>query len=80
MDELTIDYMYSCSLCGISQAHVAVRARTTEENVVEWLEGVAAPAMGEDHARRSPSCHPKKLSEIRIPITGSDMVGGPCVQ
>ena len=74
----TIKIKYSCCLCGILRQEVEVIART-DENVVEWLQGIATPAMMSDHALRSPECHPTKFSEVMIPITGVDKVGGPAL-
>lgn len=76
-DPLTIDCKYSCAGCGLYRVVVSVPARTTEELFV-WMDWVAAKAISEDHARRSPSCTSRTISELMIPITGASKVGGPC--
>lgn len=77
--ELTIDVLYSCHLCGLSDVTVSVRARRSEEDVIAWMEGTCIPATGADHARRSPTCHPQSLQNLKIPIDGAEWVGGPKV-
>lgn len=76
---VTIDCMYSCDLCGIVRAHVEVPARDSEQGVRDWFYLVLTPALCADHASRSPYCRPEKLSEVYIPTTGAEFIGGPCV-
>lgn len=73
---VTIDCMYSCALCGIIKAHVDIPVRTDTQDVAFWMEKVAAPRLSEDHAKRSPFCYPKTLSEVYIPVDGARMIGG----
>ena len=75
---LTIQCFYSCPECGLVKVAVEVQARG-DEDVVEWLEGVAIVAMGADHRRRSPACRPGGLRDIMIPVTGAEKIGGPSV-
>jgi hypothetical protein len=74
---VTITCMYTCNECGIYRRGVPVPARTTEE-VVDWMNDVAVPLICADHASLSPFCHPTKLSELMIPVTGASKIGGPC--
>jgi hypothetical protein len=76
--ELMITVRYSCSLCGLLRVPCRVPARG-EENVVLWMEGVVL-RLSDDHARRSPHCHPDKLTEVMIPMSGAEKVGGAPVQ
>jgi len=74
--EPTIRCFYSCTSCGLVKTPVDVPARG-EENVVEWLEHIATPALAVDHRAKSPACRPKSLSNVIIPMTGTSKVGGP---
>ena len=73
---LTIHCFYSCKSCGLVKTPVDVPARG-EENVVEWLEQIAMRALAADHRQKSPTCHPKSLADVMIPMTGTSKVGGP---
>lgn len=75
MTDVTIEVLYSCAGCGLQRVSAAVPARTTE-NVVDWLEKVAARVLSADHQRRSPLCRSTVMSEVMIPISGADRVGG----
>jgi hypothetical protein len=75
---LTITCKYSCR-CGIRDAEVEVPARTTEE-VVDWVERVLGAAIGADHMKRSPHCRATEMEHVKIPMLGSDRVGGAPVQ
>lgn len=72
-----IKCFYSCDACGIKRQHVDVPERDPgTHNVVEWLDGVAAPRLILDHHARSPLCRPKTLSEVGIPYDeGTEHVG-----
>lgn len=76
---VSITVMYSCSGCGLIKAKCEVPARTTED-VVVWTRDILGGAVGSDHHKRSPSCTSDTMSEVWIPITGSDKVGGPSLQ
>lgn len=76
---VTITCVYSCAACGIVKARVPVTARSPQEDVKAWLEGVCLSAVMADHRQRSPHCHPKELAELYIPISGAERIGGPCV-
>jgi hypothetical protein len=77
MDGLpTIDVLYTCDVCGLTDIHVPVFARTTED-VVVWLEQVAAPALARDHGWRSPDCPVTSFTNVKVPIpAGTVKIGG----
>ena len=78
MDQ-TIDVKYSCAACGIHRISVKVQARQFE-NVIDWVEKTMAQAISDDHSQRSPHCISRTMSEVMIPMTGAEKVGGPAVQ
>lgn len=71
---VTITVLYSCHLCGLTDIPVPVPART-DEDVLVWMEQTGG-LLSRDHDQRSPLCHPDKLSNVKIPMTGTDRVGG----
>lgn len=71
----TIEILYTCDSCGIKNQKVVVIARTTQ-NVVEWVQRVAAYAISADHAGRSPHCKATTMTDMKIPVSGTDKVGG----
>lgn len=73
-----IECKYSCAGCGLYRVTCSVPARTTED-VKVWLEQIAARAVSEDHAQRSPFCASRVMSEFMIPTTGADRIGGPAI-
>lgn len=79
MTEPTILVYYSCPDCGLKKVACSVKARE-EEDVIQWMEGVMMGALKRDHERRSPTCRPKALVDIMIPMQGASKVGGPTVQ
>lgn len=70
----TLRVFYSCEACGIVDAPVDVPTRGPE-NVVAWLEGRCMAACVADHQRRSPTCHPQQLQNLKVPIGGAQRVG-----
>lgn len=72
----TIELLYTCNDCGLSDVKVAVTARVAED-VTVWMEETVVPSVTWDHFKRSPYCMAKKLSQLKIPITGASKVGGP---
>lgn len=76
--EATIVCKYSCKVCGLERVAVNVPARR-EEDLVKWMEDVCSVALAKDHCRRRPGCRASTLSEVMIPITGAQKVGGPPV-
>jgi hypothetical protein len=77
---MTIRCLYTCSLCDLVDVAVEVPARESTRPVVEWMERICIPAIGADHALRSPGCQPETLENLKIPITNADYIGGPAVQ
>lgn len=75
----TISCKYSCVLCGLRNVAVAVKARE-EEQVTEWMDRTCVPTIMADHHQRSPQCYPESLTNIMIPVTGADRIGGPNLQ
>ncbi len=71
----TIEVLYSCNGCGIVDIKVTVKARTNED-VVQWVEQVMAWAINDDHSQRSPFCTERAMANVKIPVTGTDKIGG----
>ena len=76
---IEIKVKYSCHRCGLKDAEVLVSARSSED-VIEWLNQTVNPNVKYDHTMRSPRCTATSFQNLMIPITGTDMVGGPAVQ
>ena len=76
--EVTITVFYSCLLCGLQKAACVVPARE-DEDVRVWMDSTIR-RVSVDHDMRSPNCHPDTLSELMIPMTGTDRIGGPILQ
>jgi hypothetical protein len=70
-----VDCMYSCDLCGIVDRVVHVPARG-DEDVVKWVDGVMIAAIARDHAATSPTCNATNLTSVKVPVTGTDKIGG----
>jgi len=70
---------YSCASCGVHRTSVEVPARENED-VAQWVQSVMAVSIGVDHAARSPRCKSRTISEVMIPTTGADKIGGAGVQ
>lgn len=67
--------LYTCAPCGIHDREVIVPARG-DEDVVQWLEGPCMGALARDHQSASPGCRATTLTELKIPMSGTDKVGG----
>lgn len=78
MIPITIKVRYTCTLCATLDVVVTVPARG-DEDVGKWLDQTAA-YIGDDHRRRSPKCVARKMTNLKIPITGADKVGGPIIE
>lgn len=76
---ITITVRYTCGICDVVDAEVPIIARLNEEDLVEWMNKLTL-AISQDHARRSPFCHPRKLKHVMIPTQNSGWVGGPPLQ
>jgi len=82
---MSIRILYSCHLCGLHRVGTDVTERGQEQDVVDWVKNVMTPEVCRDHDRRSPDCrdhdrrspdcHPKTITEIMIPISGTDKIG-----
>lgn len=78
MSELVI--LYSCAGCGLRDAELAMPYRESDEDVITWMETKVRRALGDDHARRSPSCRSEKCDlKIHAPA-GTQWLGGPVQQ
>ena len=71
---MNITVLYSCSQCGAVERPVEVKARTTED-VVDWMKSLSY-VLSRHHDKHSPGCHVTTLTEVKIPATGIDRIGG----
>ena len=74
---MTIRVFYSCALCGLIKVGLDVPAREVED-VRVWMDSTIL-LLSQDHNRLSPHCHPTTLTNLLIPMTGVDRIGGPAV-
>lgn len=72
---MDVELKYTCGLCGLHRVACKAVPRGEDQGVTDWVENVAIAAIIADHKRRSPDCHPRKLDEIMIPVSGVDRVG-----
>lgn len=75
-----ITIRYSCPACGLVDEKVDVRDREPGENVVTWTRDVMGWAINIQHRRRSPGCNAKTAEDVKIPMTGRNIIGGPIIQ
>ena len=75
MSDQTIELTYTCDLCGVKDREVRVPARQ-DEDVVQWLGQIAMAALQADHEKISPGCRPENFTDIKIPVSGADKIGG----
>lgn len=68
---------YTCEECGLEKVEIPVRARRIGEDVVAWVNDAVTPAISASHAGRSPDCDAKTITQVRIPIAGSKVIGRP---
>jgi hypothetical protein len=78
VNRLTVRCLYSCELCRAVDVPCDVPARG-DEDVRTWMD-LAVRHIARHHFNRNPRCPAKALSELKIPMTGTDRVGGPSVQ
>lgn len=72
----TIQVLYTCDQCGLTDIAVDVRTRSTED-VLVWMEQVMAYAIARDHDVRSPHCIITKFTQVKIPLpAGTAKLGG----
>ena len=77
-DKLVVEY--SCSLCGIVRAKVAMAYRDENQPINVFMETCVIVAIARDHHIRSPQCQAKEITEIWIPTSGVQWIGGPPIQ
>lgn len=77
MQQITI--YYSCPECDVTRRALRVPTRGDDEPLKVWME-VTSRHMQADHHRQSPNCQPTFFTDIMIPMTGADKVGGAPVQ
>lgn len=71
-----ITVLYSCELCGIIDKPVQVPAREHHEiDVAHWMREVVGRSISLDHEQASPTCHPKSLTNIKVPLSGAEFIG-----
>ena len=75
---MDITVLYSCALCGLDRAPCSVPVRR-DEDVRLWMDATIR-LVAANHAYRSPDCTAQQLSDLMIPMTGADRMGGPAVQ
>lgn len=75
---MTIEVKYSCVLCGLSRVTLPMQAREGEP-LDEWMQALTRQIQ-EDHLKRHPLCVAEKITEVLIPFTGTEKVGGPVLQ
>jgi len=72
---MTTRLQYSCDRCGIKRQILDVPARQ-DEDITVWMDRTIY-LVAHDHRRLSPTCNAKSLTELLIPMTGTDRIGGP---
>lgn len=77
---MNINVKYSCDECGLEKAECEVPARAEDTDVRFWVEYICGSAVRVDHYRRSPGCRANTISNLMIPISGADFIGGPAKQ
>lgn len=60
--------MYTCVTCGKFSRPVSVRLPRVGEDVVQWLQSVAIPAVSADHRVASPTCIAPAMNKIALPL------------
>lgn len=60
---------YSCRGCGLERVSVEVPMRTLRQPAHVWMTGTLSPALTRDHARRSPLCLSREVSEVVVPVS-----------
>lgn len=76
---MNITVKYSCPACGLHRRCVDVPARKGNEDVKHWMLKTMSESIGRDHATVSPTCQSLTMSEVMIPISGVEHIGGPAV-
>ena len=68
---------YCCDECGIQDMRLLVPSRE-DESVDDWM-GLVSYHIRDNHVAMSPDCKTKKISRIKIPMTGTAKIGGPVI-
>ena len=76
---MTITCKYSCKECGLHRVEVQVPARPKGMEIIHWLHKICGNTIAADHAMRSPACHADTMTDLMIPISGADVIGGPSI-
>jgi hypothetical protein len=64
-----IEVLYTCSLCGVTDAKVKLEERRPAQDLDDWMAELQAHLVV-DHMARSPGCTPKTLAKVKIPYVG----------
>lgn len=75
--EEKIKVLYTCGLCPIRNRAVNVPVRK-DEDVTVWMASTIKLLVA-DHVSQSIACTATTFKEVKIPIAGTDQVGGPVV-
>lgn len=68
--------IYKCR-CMATEAHVEVRDRREDEDILEWMESAVQPTLGAYHIRTSPWCRSTVSEYVKIPMPeNSPFIGG----
>lgn len=74
-DQVVLGVLYTCEECGLKDREVKVRARGSED-VVTWVENICIIGVAADHLMTSPRCRATHMTNLKIPISGADKIGG----
>lgn len=71
-----ITIYFSCPPCGLVKHALQVPARIDPdvEALLPWM-GMLQKHIGEEHRRVSPHCKAAAVTELAIPLAGSEFVG-----
>lgn len=75
---MEIIILYTCDLCGLEKQKLSIPQRRENEDIREWMRKSSIHIQS-DHLKRSPDCKAEALSQLMIPITGAEMIGGPSI-
>lgn len=64
-----IEVLLTCDLCGLKDVVVYVPERTEAQDVKQWMDTVCLPYVCDGHRFNSPTCQPKTLTNIKIPLS-----------
>jgi hypothetical protein len=70
---------YTCHICALEDVVCEVQERAKGQDLEKWIQYLAA-ALRDDHHERSPECKAEGLSDVKIPTTGAEHIGGPTVE